>query len=166
MTLSLKRRSLSKPTKGARIHTYDLSAVRARNKNKAHSYLLDIFEESGLSKAEIARMVGKKPEQITRWLSGPGNLTIDTLSDLIFVMKGQTFILQTKDDLSKGKSNRQMPEWLQTIEPSKWLKVNYEEPGGGIKKNVHKYIIHSSPHKEASYEQFRANADKKIIEVA
>lgn len=64
MTLSLKRRSLSKPTKGTRIHTYDLSAVRARNKNKAHSYLLDIFEESGLSKAEIARMVGKSRNKL------------------------------------------------------------------------------------------------------
>lgn len=125
MTSFLKRRSLSKPTRGVKIHPFDLGLVRTRNKNKAHSLLLEMFEESSLSKADLAKMLDKKPEQITRWLAGPGNLKLDTLSDLIFAMKGEFFVVQCKDELARGKSNRRSPEWLSwpTGEP-KWEPVS------------------------------------------
>ena len=112
MTSSLKRRSLSKPQRDTKIHPFDLGHVRTRNKNKAHSLLLELFKESGLSKAEIAKMLDKKPEQITRWLGGPGNLTLDTLSDFIFAMKGDFFVVDCKDELSRAKSNRHSPDWI------------------------------------------------------
>ena len=121
MTSSLKRRSLSKPEQGEKIHPFDLGYVRTRNKNKAHSLLLEIFEASNLSKADLAKMLDKKPEQITRWLAGPGNLKLDTLSDLIFAIKGEFFIVNCKDELSRDKSNRRAPEWLSLpIESRKW----------------------------------------------
>lgn len=112
MSTSLKRRSLSKPRNGERIALYDLAFVRSRNRNKVHSLLLEEFDKSGLSKAEVAKMLGKRPEQITRWLSGPGNLTLDTISDLIFAIRGRFFTLKLNDDLSKGRSNQNSPEWL------------------------------------------------------
>lgn len=125
MTSFLKRRSLSKPTRGAKIHPFDLGLVRTRNKNKAHSLLLEMFEESNLSKADLAKMLDKKPEQITRWLAGPGNLKLDTLSDLIFAMKGEFFVVQCKDELARGKSNRQSPSWLSpSIEEARWKQVS------------------------------------------
>ncbi|WP_162560308.1 helix-turn-helix domain-containing protein [Tritonibacter mobilis] len=134
MTSSLKRRSLSKPEQGVKIHPFDLGFVRTRNKNKAHSLLLELFEESDLSKADLAKMLGKKPEQITRWLAGPGNLKLDTLSDLIFAMKGEFFVVQCKDELSRGKSNRQSPEWLTTpVAGKKWEHVS--DTSGGMKSN-------------------------------
>ena len=125
MTSSLKRRSLSKPEQGVYIHPFDLGYVRTRNKNKAHSLLLELFEESNLSKAELAKMLDKKPEQITRWLAGPGNLKLDTLSDLIFALKGEFFTVECKDELSRNKSNRQSPDWLHThTEATKWQRVS------------------------------------------
>jgi len=39
-----------------------------------------------LTKAELARRLGKRPEQITRWLGAPGNWTLDTVSDLLLGM--------------------------------------------------------------------------------
>lgn len=124
MTSFLKRRSLSKPEQGVKIHPFDLGYVRTRNKNKAHSLLLEIFEESNLSKADLAKMLDKKPEQITRWLAGPGNLKLDTLSDLIFAMKGEFFVVNCKDELARGKSNRRSPEWLSLpIGEKKWKQV-------------------------------------------
>jgi hypothetical protein len=124
MTFSLKRRSLSKPEQGVNINLFDLGYVRTRNKNKAHSLLLEIFKESGLSKADLAKKLGKKPEQITRWLAGPGNLKLDTLSDLIFAMKGEFFVVNCKDELARGKSNRRSPAWLSLpVDVKKWEQV-------------------------------------------
>ncbi len=112
MTISLKKRSLSKPKRGEKVELFDIAFVRARNRNKAHSALLEEFVRSEISKAELAEMLGKRPEQITRWLAGPGNLTLDTLSDLFFALRGTFLELQCKDELSLGKSNSRSPEWL------------------------------------------------------
>lgn len=58
--------------------------------NLFHQAMLSRFgeaEKNGLTKRELARRIGKKPEQITRWLSYPGNLTLDTIA-AIFVGMG------------------------------------------------------------------------------
>lgn len=61
-------------------------------RNLVFQEILLAFEEasaSGLTKAELARRLKRGPEQITRWLSSPGNLEVDTVSDL-FVAMGKT----------------------------------------------------------------------------
>lgn len=165
MTLSLKRRLLSKPSRDSRVHLYDLGTVRARNKNKAHSFLLDAFKESDLSKTEVAKMLGKKPEQITRWLGGPGNLTLDTLSDLIFVLKGQTFTLQAEDEFARGKSNRRQPEWLRIIDVPEHKTSSSEFRSGQTRSGTSQYVISTSSREEGSYEQFRTGSEKGISKV-
>lgn len=122
MTSSLKRKSLSKPISGNVVPTYDLALVRGRNKNKAHSLLLEQFRDSGLSKAEVAQMLNRRPEQITRWLAGPGNLTLETLSDLVFALSGNFIKLQLSDDLAKAKSNHCQSEWwVKKSDNPKWV---------------------------------------------
>lgn len=37
----------------------------------------------GLTKAKLARRIGKPPEVINRWLGAPSNLTLDSISDLL-----------------------------------------------------------------------------------
>lgn len=63
---------------------------RQRFKNRVFNRLAEFFAqeaaERGVTKKTIAERLGKDPAQITRWLSGPGNLTMDTLSDLLFAM--------------------------------------------------------------------------------
>lgn len=87
--------------------------MAARNKNKVHSFLLELFAESDTSKSDLAKMLGKKPEQITRWLGSSGNLTLDTISQLVFALTGGKFIkIEVADDLSRGKSNHQTPDWI------------------------------------------------------
>jgi len=68
---------------------------------------LDSLAESELTKADLARMLGKEPSQITRWLSGSGNLTLDTLSDLLFAVKGCVLDLKATDPFHPSKSNHQ-----------------------------------------------------------
>lgn len=41
-----------------------------------------LIKEKGLSKKEFADAIGKRPSEVTKWLSGQHNFTIRTLSML------------------------------------------------------------------------------------
>ena len=64
---------------------------RFRNRvfNKLAGHFAREAEENGITKRVIAERLGKDPAQITRWLAGPGNLTMDTISDLLFAMEAE-----------------------------------------------------------------------------
>lgn len=68
----------------------DIFYYRQRQRNRVYSAVLSEFvrlaETQGLTKKELAFRLGKEPAQITRWLSGPGNWTLDTVSDLLLAM--------------------------------------------------------------------------------
>lgn len=44
--------------------------------------IYDLMIKNGLSKAEFARAIGKRPCEITKWLSGQHNFTLSTLAML------------------------------------------------------------------------------------
>lgn len=44
--------------------------------------IYDLMTERGLTKAEFARSIGKRPCEITKWLSGQHNFTLSTLAIL------------------------------------------------------------------------------------
>lgn len=44
--------------------------------------LSDAIKAMGLKKSELAKRLNKRPSEITKWLSGTHNFTIDTLCDL------------------------------------------------------------------------------------
>lgn len=81
---------LSEIISGEPIPANKLGYFRARLINKLHELIISEFDrlsKSGeISKADLARRIGKKPEQITRWLGAPGNWTIETVSDLAIGM--------------------------------------------------------------------------------
>jgi hypothetical protein len=57
-----------------------------RFRNEVFEFLVNRFVEQqsfGLTKAKLARRIGKTPDVINRWLGGPANLTSDTISDLL-----------------------------------------------------------------------------------
>ena len=72
--------------------TEDLATVgehayaREYFRNLIFQEILVAFKASGMTRASLARRLGRKPEQITRWFSAPGNLEIDTISDLLMAM--------------------------------------------------------------------------------
>jgi len=61
---------------------YFREALRAEINDR----LLECFETSGMSKADIARKLDRRPEQVTRWLSAPCNLETDTVADLALAL--------------------------------------------------------------------------------
>lgn len=57
--------------------------VRVRIANRIE----DTLVKRGISKSKFAKMVERSPSEITRWLSGDHNFTIDTLSDIEDALK-------------------------------------------------------------------------------
>ena len=55
--------------------------------------IYDLMTEKGLSKAEFARAIGKRPCEITKWLSGQHNFSLKTLA-LLSTFFGVSFIRQ------------------------------------------------------------------------
>ena len=58
-----------------------LAYLEARAKNAFYDYILTKFkeaEQSGLTKAKLARRLGRKPDQISHFLGAPGNWTLGT----------------------------------------------------------------------------------------
>jgi len=82
--------SLSEIAEGAPIPAATLAYFQERLRNRLHQLVLREFVRqegaNGLTKAALALRLGKRPEQITRWLGAPGNWTLDTVSDLLLGM--------------------------------------------------------------------------------
>jgi hypothetical protein len=81
---------LSEILAGEPIPLGKLAYFRERLRNKLHEIIsLEFIRQQhgrGLTKADMARRIGRKPEQVTRWLGAPGNWTLDTVSDLLLAM--------------------------------------------------------------------------------
>lgn len=60
---------------------------RGRVQDRLYDLIVQEFyrqEDAGeITKAALAQRLGRRPEQITRWLAAPSNLTLDTISDLL-----------------------------------------------------------------------------------
>lgn len=48
--------------------------------------IADLLKESGLSKIEFAKKVNKLPSEITKWLSGTHNFTVETLCEIALAL--------------------------------------------------------------------------------
>jgi transcriptional regulator with XRE-family HTH domain len=80
--------TLFEPTGAVKIPFSTLAYFRARLKHRIYNLIIREFKKSGLSQADLGRRLNKKPAQLSRLLSGPGNLTVDTFSDLLFAISG------------------------------------------------------------------------------
>ena len=54
--------------------------------------IYELMTERGLSKTQFAQAIGKKPSEITKWLSGQHNFTVRTLS-LLSSFFGETLVV-------------------------------------------------------------------------
>lgn len=76
----------------------------------------DVYKSKGKTKAHLAMRLGRRPEQITRWLSEPGNLTFDTLSDLLLGLSAAELSLSLTYLLEQSKEPPRIPKALLEIE--------------------------------------------------
>lgn len=77
-------------TSNKALGTREVSYYRQRYKNRIFSEIVTFFaresERTGLTKRDLAARLQRDPGLITRWLSAPSNLTLETISDLLLAM--------------------------------------------------------------------------------
>jgi hypothetical protein len=107
--------SLSKPVGDERVPVETYSYFRARAKRFAYELAIKEFEKSNISKATLARRLGKGADRVSKMLAGPGNWTIDTLADLFFATSGGMPTFGVVHPLDQPIRNFRQPQWLTEI---------------------------------------------------
>jgi transcriptional regulator with XRE-family HTH domain len=86
----------------------DIFYYRQRMKNRIFTAIASFFATEAechrITKREIANRLGCDPAQITRWLSAPSNMTLDTISDLLVALKAEADV-QIVSFEAKAKPN-------------------------------------------------------------
>ena len=74
---------------------------KTRNKMLIAARIEDLLVNRGWSKTELASKMGKRPSEITRWLSGTHNFTIETLCEIALVFEIKLVSLLGDNDYLK-----------------------------------------------------------------
>ena len=111
---SIPNTRLHKPAPGERISPDTRDYLRARAKRHAYDLVMRELKKSGITRAELARRLGKGADRVSKMLGGPSNWTIITLSDLLFAINAGVPKYEIDYPLDKKPRNfgpRQQYEW-------------------------------------------------------
>ena len=65
----------------------ELEYQKVARRMRAAVQIAEAMEKRGISKKQLAEMMGRSPSEITKWLSGDQNFTMDTLAELSYYLK-------------------------------------------------------------------------------
>lgn len=65
----------------------EIERVQVETKFNLASNIESFLKNKGISKSEFAAKMGKSPSEISKWLSGKHNFTIDTLLEIAHALK-------------------------------------------------------------------------------
>lgn len=85
---------MANTSKTSQLSKRDVFYYRQRNRNRIFSDICAFFAQEAakntdVTKRFIANKLGCDPALITRWLSAPSNLTVDTISDLLLALQAE-----------------------------------------------------------------------------
>lgn len=64
----------------------ELEYQKVARRMRAAIQIAEAMEKRGITKKQLADMMGRRPSEITKWLSGDQNFTIDTLTELSYYL--------------------------------------------------------------------------------
>src|SRR5437667_313314 len=107
---TLQTTTLSEPTGSDKIASWMLTYFRARLKHRIYTLVVNELKRKGISQATLARRLDKEPARVSRIFSGPGNLTLETVSDLLFAIGGSELGLSIEYPLAKSVTTAEKQE--------------------------------------------------------
>lgn len=102
-------------------YPYDFALHAETNRNRVYDVIIEALEraakENGVTQAQLAQTIGRKPSQVSAWLSGPSNWTLDTISDFVRAV-GASMEYKVVFDVDRVASNIMHPALIKPILPS------------------------------------------------
>lgn len=118
MTTSQKTSLLSEIEAGLPIPAEKRAYFQARLQHRLYDYVVSKFQQKakseGLTKANLARRIGRKPEIITRLLGSPGNWRLETVSDLLLGISAEELDMSSTSLLGRIPRNFTQLNWNAT----------------------------------------------------
>jgi hypothetical protein len=126
---------LSEIERGAPVPPEKLAYFQERTRNRLHSYILKKFDEQEragrLTKAELARRIGRAPEMVSRLLGAPGNWTLSTVSDLLIGIAAEELEPRSVSLLNRPQRNYRGEDWIDRAPPPPRIRTPTKSDGVG-----------------------------------
>ena len=78
--------------KSGRVSDATFAYLGQRAKNVCYDFVMKKFLSSGLTKAELARRLGSRPDRVSHILASPANWTIRTMAELLAAISEEEFV--------------------------------------------------------------------------
>ena len=122
MTTSRKTHFLSEIEQKKPIPHGTLAYFEERLRNNLYELVIEKYldkqKSEGLSQAELARRIHKKPEVVNRLLGAPGNWTLATVSNLLMGICGEELIPSSLSVLGRPVRNHKGPDYIKSQRPN------------------------------------------------
>jgi hypothetical protein len=117
MNTSRTTQRLSEPVGAEPIPPATLEYMRTRNRLRLFDLIHKELRRSGVTRAQLAKRMGRGLDRISHLLGAPGNWTLDTASDLLFAISGAEISYGVSHPLRKAPRNLTRPDWLDERQP-------------------------------------------------
>ena len=122
--------------------SYALTYAREAAMIEASEAIASALEQSGMTRAELARALDVNPSEITARLQGERNITVRKLAETIHALGGRLEI--TTADLNKASSNAVFTSWVRRSVDRRSKTPNSPSPT-------------ACSHHQSRFEQFRSS---------
>jgi hypothetical protein len=104
--------ALSEPRGDEVIDRFTLSYMAGLTRDRIHQVLLEAFERSGITKAELARRLDWDPSRVSKVLNTSSNITAETLGEVLFAIDGSCPRVTRDWPLRAARQNLREPTWF------------------------------------------------------
>lgn len=103
---------LSEPKGDEEIDRFTLSYMGGLARDRIHQLVLSAFIESGLTKSQLAKRMGKDKSRVSKILNTSSNLTAETFGEVLFAIEGSCPAVSRTWPLRESRLNLREPAWF------------------------------------------------------